>query len=287
MPLLLADKTYNSSHPNYNADLVRNDPHRVFNVEKSSWNPTYRKLLPFIHQQNNASYLDNSVWQNILQEAREELLTIPHASEIFKNQTYLENYVADLTHRYQAHYIPGWVNLNVALFLYWLVRQNQPKTIVQTGVCNGFSSAFIALALVKNGNGGKLYAIDLPAIFDPKDPNWTMKNSIYGVVVPTSKSPGWMIPDAYRDCLKLQLGDAKQLLPSLVNHLDSIDMFYHDSDHTYHHMLFEFQEVRRKLSAGSLVVADDIAWNASLWDFADAQQVAAYNYQGTAGVAFF
>jgi cephalosporin hydroxylase len=64
-------------------------------------------------------------------------------------------------------------------------------------------------------------------------------------------------------------------------------MFFHDSDHTYNHMMFEFKEAKRKLVAGGLIVADDISWNASLWDFADQNGVPSYNFKGTVGVALF
>ena len=37
---------------------------------------------------------------------------------------------------------------------------------MQTGVCNGLSSAFMMLALAKNGPEGKLYVVDLPPLFD-------------------------------------------------------------------------------------------------------------------------
>jgi hypothetical protein len=38
---------------------------------------------------------------------------------------------------------------------------------------------------------------------------------------------------------------------------------------------------------GGVVLADDISWNASLWDFADAHGVPSYNFRGTMGAAFF
>ena len=78
--------------------------------------------------------------------------------------------MSDIAAKYGAYYAAGWVNLDDALFLYWLVRQLKPKTIVQTGVCNGLSSAFMMLGLVKNGPEGKLHVIDLPPVFTPKIP---------------------------------------------------------------------------------------------------------------------
>jgi hypothetical protein len=107
----------------------------------------------------------------------------------------------------------GVVNLDDALFLYWLIRQLKPRTIVQTGVCNGLSAAFMMLALAKNGPDGTLHVIDLPPVFDPKDPAWTEPGKIYGVVIPEGRTTGWLVPDAYRDRFEVWNGDAKDLLP--------------------------------------------------------------------------
>jgi predicted O-methyltransferase YrrM len=116
--------------------------------------------------------------------------------------------------------------------------------------------------------------------------NWTTKGKIYGVVIPEGKSSGWLVPDEYRYRLEVWSGDAKTILPKLVDELGSIDLFYHDSDHTYDHMMFEFQQAKRKLNRGGLIVGDDVSWNASVWDFADECGVPSYNFKGAVGVAF-
>lgn len=284
---MLADKTYNTSHPEYDANLVRNYPGRIFNGEHPSKNVVYQALLPMITKNREILEVVDHSWQGILTQILDEVKTIPHSSQVFERKEYIEKYVADLSARYGAHYQAGWVNLEDALFLYWLVRHLKPKTIVQTGVCNGLSTAFMMLALVKNGPEGRMNVIDLPPIFNPHDPAWTVPDQVYGVLIPEGKSSAWIVPDAYQNRLQVQCGDAKQLLPPLVDQLASIDMFYHDSDHTYEHMMFEFHEVKRKLTPGGLIVGDDISWNASVWDFADKHCVPSFNYKGAVGVAFF
>jgi predicted O-methyltransferase YrrM len=226
-------------------------------------------------------------WQRICHAVMEEAQTVPGFDQVMERKAFIENYLVDLGRRYRSSYNAGWVNLVDARFLYWAVRTAKPKTIVQTGVSNGLSSAFMMLALAKNGPQGRLHAIDLPHIFNPMDPAWTRPDIVYGVAIPQGESSGWMVPDIYRDRFKVERGDAGELLPILVDRLQSIDMFYHDSDHTYAHMMFEFREVKRKLTPGGLIVADDISWNASLWDFADEHRVPSYNYKGSVGVAFF
>jgi predicted O-methyltransferase YrrM len=275
-------KTYNTSHPDYDATLVRNFPGKIFNAGQSSNNVVYADLLKLA----KGNEVPDGAWDSILKEALAEARTVPHSDQVFERRAYIENYLKEITQRYDAHYAPGWVNLDDALFLYWLVRKLNPKTIVQTGVCNGLSSAFMMLALVKNGAGGHLHVIDLPPVFNSKDAAWTAKGKVYGVVIPEGKSSGWMVPDAYRNRFDVQNGDAKVLLPKMVDSVDTIDLFYHDSDHTYDHMMFEFREVKRKLRPGGLIVADDVSWNASVWDFADQYGVPAYNFKGAVGVAF-
>jgi predicted O-methyltransferase YrrM len=283
IPLLRADRTYNTYHPDYDGSLVRNYPGRIFNHNIPNDNPTFCALARLRRRRR----VPNTAWKPVLDAALAEASSVPHADEVFERRAFVERYVSEIEGKYGGHYVPGWVMLDDALFLYWLVRQAKPRTIVQTGVCNGLSTAFITLALVKNGPEGRLRAIDLPPVFDPADPAWTVAGTVYGVVIPEGRTSGWLIPDAYRHRFEVWNGDAKDLLPKLVDAADSIDFFFHDSDHTYNHMMFEFGEIKRKLAKGGLLVSDDVSWNASLWDFADLFQVPAYNFRGAIGVAFF
>jgi len=282
-PLMIDAKTYNTAHPDYDAALARNFAGKIFNANAGSNNPVYTQLKKLA--KNNE--IPSAAWNSILRDALDEAKTVPHAGQIFERRAYIEEYLRQITEKNNAIYSPGWVNLDDAVFLYWLVRQLKPKTIVQTGVCNGLSSAFMVLGLAKNGAEGRLRAVDLPPVFNSKDPAWTVRGKVYGVVIPEGKSSGWIVPDAYQDRFEVWSGDAKTLLPNLIDDLDSVDLFYHDSDHTYDHMMFEFDQAKRKLRPGGIIVGDDVAWNASLWDFADRYGVPGYNFRGTMGLAFF
>jgi predicted O-methyltransferase YrrM len=282
-PLQIAERTYNSSHPAYDARLVRNFPGRIFNRDRPCKNTAFEALADFAQ----GGEVADQVWDAVLAEALVDATSVPHAQQVFERRSFIEHYMAELSHKHRAHYVPGWVNLDDALFLYWLVRRVNPKTIVQTGVCNGLSTAFMMLGLVKNGPEGRLYAIDLPPVFNPDDPTWTVEGSVYGFVIPKGKTSGWMVPDAYRDRFEVRSGDTKDLLPEMVEKVGPIDIFYHDSDHTYNHMMFEFHQAKRRLNQGGLVIGDDVSWNASVWDFADEFDVPSYNFKGAVGVAFF
>lgn len=282
-PLIRAPKTYNTFHPDYDANVVRNFPGLIFNSKKTCANTAFELIRNFALKET----VPDSVWDEVLAQTLDEAKSVTGADELLERKDYVHRYVEELQSRYNARYEPGWVNLNDAVFLYWLVRQQNPRVIVQTGVCNGLSSAFMVLALAKNQSQGKLHAVDIQQVFDPLDPWWTNPQECYGVVIPEGKTSGWLVPDCHHTHFSVSQGDAKRLLPELVDKLDSIDMFYHDSDHTYDHMMFEFREVKRRLRPGGLIVADDISWNSSLWDFADEHAVPAYNFKGTVGVAFF
>jgi predicted O-methyltransferase YrrM len=282
-PLMRDARTYNPSHPDYHPKLARNYPGRIFGRRRPCDNLTYAALTRMAW----LTWVPDRRWRPVLADALAEASSVPGASQVFERRRFDEDYLADLRRKYGAHYQPGWVNLEDALFLYWLVRQAKPKTIVQTGVCNGLSAAFMMLALAKNGPDGTLHVIDLAPVFDPDDPAWTVAGQVYGVIIPEGKTTGWLVPDLYRDRFEVWNGDARDLLPKMVDRLDAIDFFYHDSDHTYDHMTFEFAEAKRKLAKGGLIVGDDVSWNASVWDFADRYGVPSYNFKGAVGVAFF
>jgi predicted O-methyltransferase YrrM len=250
--------------------------------DKRCGNPAFREL----GRHSQGDEVPDRAWLAVLADTLVEAASVPHAAQVFERRGYVEQYLNELDRKYRAHYVPGWVNLDDALFLYWLVRQVKPRTIVQCGVCNGLSTAFMMLGLVKNGPEGRLHAIDLPPVFDTRDPAWTVECKVYDVFIPEGKTSGWLAPDAYRDRFEVLNGDAKKLLPELMDRLGSIDFFYHDSDHTYDHMMFEFRQAKRKLNKGGLVVSDNVPWNASLWDFADEFGVPSYNFKGAVGVAF-
>jgi predicted O-methyltransferase YrrM len=136
------------------------------------------------------------------------------------------------------------------LVQYAAIRALGPETIVETGVANGVSSSYLLLALQKQGKG-RLHSIGLG------DPTY----------LPAGKQAGWFVPDGLRDRWQVHLGDAREQLPSLLPKLGTIDVFIHDSLHTYEHMFWEFETAYPFLRPGGLLISDDALWNRAFEDF--------------------
>lgn len=160
------------------------------------------------------------------------------------------------------------------LVLYGIVRATSPEVVVETGVASGRSSTAILTALNKNGKG-KLYSVDLPHFFEGDAPTYkktTEGNDELQGYVPKGKEPGWLVPNELRKQWELTLGDSNVELKKVVAKLDHIDLFYHDSEHSYETMMFEFNTVWEKIRKDGFLLADDIRWNDSWKDFLSTHQ---------------
>jgi hypothetical protein len=148
--------------------------------------------------------------------------------------------------------------------LYALLRDQKPRVAVETGVCNGVSTAFLLLALERNG-AGDLHSIDLPEVAGEEYEPGTFWDGKGGAVIPPGQEPGWMVPPDLRSRWKLVLGRSQDELPPLLERLGEIEFFMHDSEHSYDCMSFEFGAAWEALGDGGLLVADDVNVN-SAWD---------------------
>lgn len=122
--------------------------------------------------------------------------------------------------------------------LYLLVRAAKPQVVVETGVLYGSSSAAILAALDRNGMG-ELYSIDLGNA--PQEP----PNDFF-------------VPRHLRDRWHLTIGDSRRELPGLLARLGTIDLFHHDSLHTFEHMMWEYETAFRHLSPRGVLSSDDV-----------------------------
>ena len=167
-------------------------------------------------------------------------------------------------HRYNTGRVTGRDGYDEGLRLYRLLRELQPETGVETGVCNGVSTAFVLLAMEDNRKG-VLHSIDLPEIAGEEYEEGTFWDGKGGAVIPPGKEPGWMVPPGLRERWRLVLGRSQDELPPLLERVGEIDFFMHDSEHSYECMSFEFSAAWSALRDGGVLVADDVNVNAA-WD---------------------
>lgn len=145
-------------------------------------------------------------------------------------------------------------------YLYLLCRAIKPRHVVETGVQNGLSSIYILKALHEN-KYGTLHSIDLP--------NSEYKSKIGRIADKLARESecGWLVPEELRGRWRLLLGDSRQLLPSLLEDLGDIDIFLHDSEHTYKMMMFEYSLAWKHLRQSGVLISDDIDLSDAFHDF--------------------
>jgi Methyltransferase domain len=148
---------------------------------------------------------------------------------------------------------PSIIDLGDAVIIYSLVRQRRPLTVVETGVSDGMSSLLILEAMRENAVG-TLYSIDLPEVGMP---------ALYGL------SPGWLVKEELRSRWHLILEDTAVALPRLLVAVDNVEIFLHDSEHSYEAMLREFTQVLAAFPQIDYVLSDDSDGNDALIDAAD------------------
>lgn len=164
-------------------------------------------------------------------------------------------------------YAFGGLRREVGEAMFALVRDVAPCTLVETGVCNGVSTAVLLAALERNGRG-HLHSLDFPEYTDTDYPPGAFWEGKLGAVVPRGKTPGWLVPERLRHRWTLYLGRSQELLPDLLARLGSIDFFFHDSEHSYQCMTFEYQLAWRHLAPGGILLSDDVTWNSAFAEFA-------------------
>jgi hypothetical protein len=131
--------------------------------------------------------------------------------------------------------------------IWCLARHLAPQGVVEVGVARGITSRFVLEALERNG-AGRLWSIDLPP---------QMKESLHQEI-------GSAVPDQYRARWSYIEGSSRRRLPALLQKVQEIDVFIHDSRHTERNLRFELDHAWAVLKPGGVLVADDIDLN---WGF--------------------
>lgn len=126
---------------------------------------------------------------------------------------------------------------------YAVCRSLRARVVVETGVAHGVTSAYILAALSDNQTG-RLISIDLPPLALAPD-----------------TLVGYFVPQALRTRWTLHLDSARRTLPQVLVETHGLDVFVHDSLHTYAHMKWELSQAMDALRPGGVLIVDDIEGN--------------------------
>jgi Methyltransferase domain len=123
---------------------------------------------------------------------------------------------------------------------YAIVRAAQPGHVVETGTHLGMGSCVIAAALLRNGHG-RLTTID------------------------TDPEAGYLIGEPWKSVIDRRTGNSIDLLAKLRD----VDIFLHDSLHTYDHETRELTAVEPILRADAILLSDNAHDSSALSDWAE------------------
>jgi hypothetical protein len=161
-----------------------------------------------------------------------------------------------------------------AIRYYSIIREKKPDVVVETGVHNGISTLTILSALRQNGYG-HLYSIDSSntSVREDRPNHYTREGKSAAMsgseMVADSLEPGWLIPDELRDDWTLIEGNSRRELPLLLDRLNGVDVFLHDSDHSRSTILFEFTIAWEHLTDGGVILSHHTARNDAFETFTE------------------
>ncbi|MCI4355635.1 MAG: class I SAM-dependent methyltransferase [Thermoplasmata archaeon] len=204
---------------------------------------TFRPLLrPSLDEFRGAARTQDTVAHGLLDDPRgESTRNIPRYRAEF------DELVASMAGPLAAHYPPHWrIEPEPGFLLYGLVRSRSPSLVVETGVADGFSSRLILEALRRNGSG-RLVSVD--------------RRDDVGALVPPNLRPSWELTILGR-------GRRYSGLRALFSSTGPVDMFLHDSAHTYRHQLREYRAAWPNLRPAGLLLSDDADASFAFLDFA-------------------
>lgn len=145
------------------------------------------------------------------------------------------------------------------ILLYVITRHFKPKNILETGVYYGGNTAFLLLALSKNGLGS-LNSIDYPDAEIVKTGNHSQRHVLVSDTefYDSTLQPGFMIPEYLTKHWNLFIGDSHEIIPKFSL---KFNLFVHDSEHSMKFLTKELELASEKLSQDALLVVDDIDWS--------------------------
>jgi len=220
---------------------------KLYNELKETKFDDNQKLKKFDMHPKTSNEIFLSLFNKPFPESNESLINLENHLKLFFNSKQLFEYPS----KNKPYPIDYSILGESGPFLYQLCKLIKPEIVVETGVAYGVSTSYILQALHENDKG-KLISVD--SIFRP----WQSEKMI-GSAVPTSLKSKW----------ELHMGSSDEELNKIFQQHPEIDLFLHDSLHTYQNMLFEFTKSWPHIKFGGYLLSDDILGNNAFHDFSD------------------
>ena len=83
----------------------------------------------------------------------------------------------------------------------------------------------------------------------------------------SEKMIGSVIPENLKNKWNLVLGKSNEKLEKLFEDVSDVEIFIHDSLHTYKNMMFEFETALQKIRNNGIIISDDVLENDAFHDF--------------------
>lgn len=135
--------------------------------------------------------------------------------------------------------------------IYACVKLKRPKLVAETGVGPGTTTTAILSAM--RGTDGLLISFDLGIKYGEEE---------------EALPVGWVIPKNLKSGWKLVIGDSRKTLENALKSYGKINIFFHDSQHEYNHVMFELETARKYAESKPLFIVDNYDWTRAPADFA-------------------
>jgi len=145
-------------------------------------------------------------------------------------------------------YAEVWqVDRAVRQFLWGLVRSTRPERALETGIADGASTRVILDAMEKNGRG-TLFGVDI-------------EENVGRLARASAGAARWHLT-------VLPARGRAEATRRVFRQSAPLDLFLHDSDHSYPWQRFEYGEAWKVLAPGGWLLSDDTNASYALLDFA-------------------
>ncbi len=145
--------------------------------------------------------------------------------------------------------------------LYSIIKYYNPDIVIETGVGPGVSSTIILSALER----GTLHSIDVRE---------TLENG---------KQVGFLVPEQLKSKWKLYIGRSRDILLDLLKKLGKVDIFLHDSEHTFENVTFELNIAWNYLRNGGILLIDNLDFTEAPYYFTKQKGVKLYELTNETG----